>query len=329
MKPPSTAWVERIAPDEAERHARQADTITAIQARVSAKEGAGRGFHRRAVLALRGELEVFADLPDHARHGLFAQPGPHATRIRLSGGAVRPQKDRAPDIRGFALKIEVPEAPGALGGPTRHQDFALINRPAFGFSTSAEFMGVVEALQRGPVALVAYHLRTYGFFAGITRFLRLARTTAAPFHGFACDPFFSAAPFAVGPYAARARLQPAPSTPDPAARDDLAADLRRRLAAGALHWELQLQFFVDEATTPIEDSELAWPEEAAPWLGVARLTVPPQPLDGQAYAELAAQVEATVFDPWEALAEHRPVGEVMRSRKAAYFASQKARGALG
>lgn len=329
MKPPSTAWVEQIAPDEAERHARQAETVAAIQARVSAKEGAGRGFHRRAILALRGELEVLPDLPAHARHGLFAQPGAHPTWIRLSGGAVRPQKDRAPDIRGFALKIDVPEAPGALGGPTRHQDFALINRAAFGFRTSAEFMGVVGALQGGPIALIGHHLRTWGFFEGIRRFVRLARSTAAPFHGFACDPFYSAAPVAVGPYAARVRLAPGPATPDPAARDDLAADVKRRLAAGPLSWELQLQFFVDEATTPIEDAENAWPDAEAPWLTVARLTVPPQPFDGQAYADFAAKVEATVFDPWEALAEHRPVGEVMRSRKAAYFASEKARGALG
>jgi len=34
-----------------------------------------------------------------------------------------------------------------------------------------------------------------------------------------------------------------------------------------------------------------------------------------------------VFDPWQALMAHRPLGEVMRARKAVYFASQKERGA--
>jgi hypothetical protein len=43
---------------------------------------------------------------------------------------------------------------------------------------------------------------------------------------------------------------------------------------------------------------------------------------------LAREVEAGTFDPWQALAEHRPLGEVQRARKAVYFASQQARRAL-
>jgi hypothetical protein len=43
--------------------------------------------------------------------------------------------------------------------------------------------------------------------------------------------------------------------------------------------------------------------------------------------DLAQQVEAAVFDPWQALAEHRPLGDVQRARKVVYFESQKGRGA--
>jgi integrase/recombinase XerC len=41
---------------------------------------------------------------------------------------------------------------------------------------------------------------------------------------------------------------------------------------------------------------------------------------------VAQAVEASVFDPWHALAAHRPLGEVMRARRVAYFASAQARG---
>ena len=38
-------------------------------------------------------------------------------------------------------------------------------------------------------------------------------------------------------------------------------------------------------------------------------------------------VEAAVFDPWQALVAHRPMGDVQRARKVVYFARQKGRGA--
>ena len=59
---------------------------------------------------------------------------------------------------------------------------------------------------------------------------------------------------------------------------------------------------------------------------MARLTLPRQ--DPAADAALAAEVEAAVFDPWQALAAHRPLGDVMRARKVVYFESQKGRGAV-
>ena len=51
-------------------------------------------------------------------------------------------------------------------------------------------------------------------------------------------------------------------------------------------------------------------------------------VDDQAAAEaVAAHVERGIIDPWQALAAHRPLGEVQRLRKVVYFESQKARGA--
>jgi hypothetical protein len=60
---------------------------------------------------------------------------------------------------------------------------------------------------------------------------------------------------------------------------------------------------------------------------VARLMLPRQETsspEGQTFAE---QVEACVIDPWQALAAHRPLGDVQRARKVVYYESQKGRGA--
>ena len=69
--------------------------------------------------------------------------------------------------------------------------------------------------------------------------------------------------------------------------------------------------------TPIENPTVAWPESQSPFVTVARLTL----------TSAGADVEGMRFDPWSGLADHRPLGEIMRARKAAYFHSQKARGA--
>jgi hypothetical protein len=46
--------------------------------------------------------------------------------------------------------------------------------------------------------------------------------------------------------------------------------------------------------------------------------------DGRALAE---ECEAMAFSPWNALAEHRPMGGINRLRRAVYLASQARRGA--
>jgi hypothetical protein len=129
-------------------------------------------------------------------------------------------------------------------------------------------------------------------------------------------------PLANGPYAVRVRLVPV-DPGAPATGDDWAADVSARLASAPLRYELQLQFFCEEAVTPIEDPTVDWP---TPYLTVAHLTVPQQDPASDEGQRVQAEAEAAAFDPWSALVEHRPLGEIMRARKAAYRASQLGRG---
>jgi hypothetical protein len=103
---------------------------------------------------------------------------------------------------------------------------------------------------------------------------------------------------------------------------DWSAEFCSRLSTKALQWDLQLQPFVSETLTPIEDASVNW---TTPYCTVAHLTLPIQ--NPAADPVFAQQVEDAVFDPWQALAAHRPLGDVMRARKVVYFASQQTRGA--
>jgi catalase len=326
MAAPSTKWKEQITPDEAERHAGYARDFEQIQALKSAKYGKGRALHRKQQLGLHGTFEVLSDVPEHARHGLFARAATYPAWVRLSNGGTDRQADRKPDVRGFAIKVKGVNGPGALGsGATESQDFLLINHPAFAFAGADEFVGLVKSLTKGPGALLGYLISRYGFLGAMGMMKRFAKTFNAPFTGFATQPFYSAAPIACGPYAVRVRLQPASDEVTPGAAADWAGDFRGHLARGPLRFELQLQFFVDEARTPIEDASIDWPEDVAPYVTVGVLTLPPQETADAAGQALATTIESAAFDPWSALMAHRPLGEVMRARKVVYYQSQTGR----
>jgi hypothetical protein len=326
MAGPSTGWKETVAADEAERHAGYARDFEQIQAAKSAKYGKGRALHRKQQLGLQGSFEVLPNLPGHVRHGLFAAPGRHEAWVRLSNGGMDRLADRKPDVRGFAIKVRGVNGPGALGsGPTASQDFLLINHAAFAFAGPDEFVGLVKNMAKGPGAMFRYMYSRYGVFGALALMKRFARKFGAPFSGFATAPFHSAAPIACGPYAVRVRLLPASDEAAPGAGMDWAGDFLAHFAKGPLQFRLQLQFFVDEERTPIEDASVDWPEDVAPYVTVGVLTLPPQDPATAAGLDLAQAIEAAAFDPWSALMDHRPLGEVMRARKVVYFQSQQGR----
>lgn len=323
---PSTGWQEKIAPDEEQRYAGYATQFAEIQARKSARWGPGRTLHRKQLIAAQGVLEVLDGLPGFARHGLFAHPHDYDVWVRLSNGGMDHGPDKAPDIRGFSLRVFGVQGESALGGPAKSQDFTLINQEAFAFAGSAEFVDFVAAASHGNSAIFKYVFKRYGLLGGPRQLSRMIKVAGKPFSGFATEPLFSALPMANGPYAVRLRLLPAASNGAAAleAGEDWALDFSNRLARQPLHWDLQLQFFASEQLTPIEDASVNW---QTPYSTVARLMLPRQDIGSPEGRALAQQVEATVFDPWQALAAHRPLGDVQRARKVVYFESQKGRGA--
>ncbi len=323
MAQPTTRWKEQIPADEEARFAGYAQAFAQAQAARKPKQGAGRALHRKQVAALKGRFEVVPGLPAFAAQGLFAQPGVHQAWVRLSNGGADRLADARPDIRGFSIKVLGVDGPGALGGQASSQDFLLINHAAFSFATADAFVGVALAAMQGPAKLLAHLVRQHGVLGGLKQVARLAGNVGKPFSGFATERFYSAAPLANGAYAVRVRLLPARQQPRPLAqaKQDWGADFFAHLSQGEMSFELQLQGFVDEAQTPIEDPTVDWPESVSPYVTVARLVLPVQAPD----AKFQAQAEAAHFDIWGGLAAHRPLGQIMRARKAAYYASQQGR----
>lgn len=310
MAQPSTQWAEVIGDDEQQRHGDFTQVITGLQTRINDRKGPGRAFHRKPIAALTGRLIVPGGLPEYAAQGLFNQPAEYDVVIRLSNGSIVPQPDPVPDIRGFAFSVRGLEGEAALGGTTDRQDFLLINWPAFGFRDSRDFADLVPAAAKGQKALAQHLISKHGVVGGPVEMLKQVAGMARPFSGFATSDFHSCAPVAWGPYAAHVHVSPIGASRNLLAWRDWGADIRSRLQEGPLRWHVEAQFYTDPDATPIEDGR-------APWRS-AKETV--AVLEADALADADA-VEADHFDPWSALVEHRPLGEIMRARKAAYYPS--------
>jgi hypothetical protein len=318
---PSTDWKESVAPDEDGRFERLAQRLAGVQ---KARDGAKtRALHGKSHAGLRATLRILPDLPEHARQGLFAAPGEHRAYVRFSNGSGAIQPDRAPDLRGLALKVLDVDGPKVLGD-ARTQDFLMIDTPTVPFRTPDEFIAFVCA-SSPPDGGIGKVIAEVGFFRTLGLLAALAGTAKGRLRDVVDRTFYSAAAVSWGPYAARYAAFPVHPAGDEGGaspdRDYLGARTRARVAKVPLEYELRVQHYAGPET-PIEDSRVAWP---TPFLPIARLRIEHQDAASPAGKKLTDFVETLSFDPWHALVPHRPLGAVMRARKVAYYASIQAR----
>lgn len=331
MTTPATDWKERIEDGEEARLVAHAEAIREMQRSVAKKtqgEGArakDRALHAKATAGVLGELTVLPDLPAHARAGLFATPATYPAYVRFSNGVGVRQSDTKPDVRGCALKIVGVPGKKIIPGmeDARTQDLLFIRTPAIPFRDAYEFVSVVTATAN-PLLLLPRVIGRLGVGRTLALLPKLTSALKQPMNALASTHWYTAAPVACGAYAMKLALVPtgdAPADAPPAgarSKDYLGEELAARLSRGAASWELRAQHFVDEARTPIEDASVEWLEADAPAVTVARLTLPKQDLTAPRARRIAEAIETFSFDPWHALVEHRPLGNIMRARNHAY-----------
>lgn len=327
---PSTDWKERSDPGETERFERYAKQLRELQQKRAAGRPALRGLHAKGNLGAEAELTVLPDLPEPFRQALFARPATYKAYVRYSNGAGALQNDKKPDVRGIAVKVVgVPGKkiiPGMESAPT--QDFLMIRASSQPFKNADEFVPFVLAMANPATALFKL-LGLFGF-GKLTKLMpQLLRGLGAPMGPLAATPYYTALPLRFGPYAARLNLQPhdkdaAAPRPPPSAQY-LGDELATRLEQGPVTYDLRVQLFEDEARTPIEDASVDWPESVAPYTTVARLTLLQQDVRSERGKRVGEFIERLSFDPWHALEELRPLGNMMRARNAAYRESTSAR----
>jgi hypothetical protein len=339
-----SADVEKPEADEAATHDELRETLLGMSKTLLEHTGhAPRSVHAKSFGLLRGELEVLGGLPAVLAQGLFAIPGTYALVARFSTPPAEELDDRVSLPRALAVKVigvEGERLPGSEGDTT--QDFLMVNGPVFSAPDAKHFLRSLKLLAAttdkapGGKRVLSIILR------GTEKALEAVGGESATLKSMGGHPqthplgetFFSQVPVRFGDYIAKLSIVPVAlsltalkNQPLPAAGH---ADALREAtdAFFAAHddavWELRAQLCTDLQKMPVEDASVLWPEDDSPFVAVARIRIPRQP--GWSAERSRAVDDGMSFSPWHGLAAHRPLGSVMRARRAVYPASAAFRG---
>lgn len=332
---PYQSTFEQIEPDEAETQAELVKTLRGIMEKTSRDYGtAVRSVHAKSHGVLYGQVEILPNLPPELAQGLGAQPGTYDAAIRLSTspGDVLPDSVSTP--RGMSLKIvglqgeRTPDSPSA-----NTQDFVMINGPVFTAPNPKKFLGNLKLLASTTDHAEGLKKAFSAVLRGTEKLIEAVGGESGAIKSMGGHPethplgetFYTQVPILWGDYMAKVSIVPvspsltvlkdAPLNVN-GKPDGLREAVVEYFQTQPAEWDLRVQLCTDLEKMPIEDGTVQWPEEVSPYRTVARIRVAPQPAWND---EKAAALDSGLsFSPWHALAAHRPIGGIMRARRAAY-----------
>jgi FAD/FMN-containing dehydrogenase len=280
-----------------------------------------RDFHSKTHAGVKAKFIVEANLDQEFRYGVFKEPKTWPAWIRFSNAGETVVPDIKQDARGFAIKLMGVPSEKLLEAEKNAttQDFILFTPETF-FTDNAfqffDFIKVFHSKKYKLLKLTAYFIQNPKIFWVIFRSLKRHANLLEV-------QYFSATPYLLGTRAVKYSVspwRPATSTVPPknkAADNYLRERLVNDLTEGEARFDLLVQFQADPYKTPIEKATVAWPPSIAPFHKVATIVIPPQKFDTKERREFTENLS---MNPWHALAEHRPLGNVNRTRRKLYNA---------
>jgi hypothetical protein len=272
-----------------------------------------RDAHPKTHGLVAAEFIVLDDFSYALRHGVFQRPRTFDALIRFSAGDTFPYPDtRVPRSGGMAVKLLGVEGDKLLDRE-RHaqtQDFIMINYPGF----LAQSFKSYEALHVAstPETRARYY-QEYPAEEALYKSQSLE-----PFYNPVQTRYFSQVPYRLGPQAIKFSAKPITNAANrpPAAEGPnfLREAMKQQLAATDVYFDFMVQVQTDPLRMPIEDSLTIWDEAQSPFQRVAIIRIPRQDITDQGL-EIA---ENLAFTPWHALPEHRPLGNMNRTRRVVY-----------
>jgi hypothetical protein len=272
---------------------------------------------------VRGELEVLPGLPERLRKGVFARPGSYRAWVRFAGpGPLAPPDLDDNGVLSIGIKLMGVDRPKLIDDERFTQDFTGISAPTFTTPNVVENAKLQRHLRNGTPLFYFLSPSDPHLFDGIMQAL-WSKTHANPLEA----QYYSCAAYLLGDgqamqYSIRPRAAPTSRVPAHPGPDYLREAMAATLGGQAVEFDFLVQPQTDAHRMPIENASVRWPERRSPLLPVARLRLPRQVFDSPAQLAFAGNLS---FNPWHCIAEHRPLGNQNRARKAIYLELSKLR----
>lgn len=327
--------LEQIDPDEPQVAEALSETMLSIAYKTYADSAhAIRCVHAKSHALLEAEVEIHDNLPPQLAQGIFAHPGTYEAVLRLSTTPGDLLHDSVSAPRGMALKIldvEGQRLPGSENSTA--QDFVMVNGKVFNSPSGKAFLSNLKLL-------AATTDRAEGAKKLFSKFLRGVESVAEavgkeltpvkvmggqPMTHMLGESVYTQVPVRFGQYIAKLGLVPASENLKALIGKSISVNgdenVHRHLIADFFAhetavWHLQVQLCTDVSEMPIEDPMALWDEEKSPYITVATVTARPQ----ESWSEERSQTvdDGMKFSPWNGIADHQPLGQIMRMRKLAY-----------
>jgi catalase len=270
---------------------------------------ARRDAHPKGHGCVRAEFRILDNLPPELRVGLFATPGSHDAWIRYSNGNPTPQADSKGDGRGMAIKLM-----GVAGSPSTTQDFILINHPVFAARNVIDYLALEQASSFWRFFFPGINPLNFRVHEAMITFAILRKKV----NNLLNIQYWSMSAYRFGDSACKFSTRPVGSASPYTATDDpnfLRANLVRHLAERDAEFDFMVQRRTRPDAMPVEDPTIEWSETDAPFVPVARITIPKQTFDSP---EQMTFCENLSFSPWHCVDAHRPLGGLNRLRRSVY-----------
>lgn len=313
---------EKLLPDEKEITGSIIKQMTMFTHKHYEHSFALRAGNTKTYGVVKGEFEILPNLAENLRQGVFRYPKTYPAWVRFAGpGPLAPADMKDNGVLSIGIKLMGVEGEKLLDEKWT-QDFTGISAPTFTTPNIIENLKLQKQVYEGTPLLYFINPFDSHLLDGIMQGL-FSRTQTSPLEVqyYSCVAYLFGEGRAVH-YSIKPCSDEQTKIPRKPSANYLREAMAKTLSKKEVTFDFMIQFQTDAYRMPIENASVEWPEKLSPFVPVARLHLPVQKFDSRGQMAFAENLS---YNPWHCIADHRPLGNQNRARKAIYFALSELR----